>query len=127
MDISVKENRTRTAFIIGAVGLFGIILTVEGTIRNTQNQGDLQRNIDQIQKTINTNQNSTVGLFGITSHGVQFIPFGTATDLQFDIVYTVAVNPAKNLRAYFDIEVANGPPSSDQDRAISKKFTRLFT
>jgi hypothetical protein len=54
VHVSVQEHRIRNAFIIGLVGLIGVVLTVGGTIRNSINQGRLQAQIDKIQR--NTEQ-----------------------------------------------------------------------
>lgn len=58
VHVSVKENRTRNAFIIGILGAIGMALMVYGAVRSSVNQNALQAQLDKIQR--NTEQPAKV-------------------------------------------------------------------
>lgn len=61
VDISVKENRKKNAVVIGIVGLFGILLTVVGVIRNSAAQNAAKRDADAKQKQTEAQLNQVQG------------------------------------------------------------------
>lgn len=103
----------------------GVVIIVLVSVQahlNDKAQEHLEGRIETLRRDINKNQNASVGLYAIQPHGQQIIPFKGPAHLEFNIGYLVNTNSAKDLRTYFDIQVAKGSPSDEQNAYLSKNF-----
>jgi hypothetical protein len=111
VDISVREHRVRNAFVIGLLGLVGIVLTEWMTVRANKTQEQLIQEIDKVQKKMDQNQSASVSFYGLAPWG----PGQTLTankEMRFNDDFLVTQNIARNLRIYRHMKTLPGLPKN---------------